>query len=1055
MQIKEIIDRINDDIVEVLSHYVELKKNGHNYLGLCPFHPEKTPSFTVTPAKGKFKCFGCGEGGDVIDFIKKHEGVEFLEAVKIAAAKLGIDFSWKEDKDFNEREYKHQEALHIVCNSALEYFKECLLKSTEARKYIEDRGFSIDNDFDLGYAPAGNRFLAWAREKGLNTELLLEADLIKKADDGHLYDTFRDRVMFPIFSATGKPIAFSGRVLKKDSKSPKYINSSESPIYKKGDTLLGLNFARRYIKNENRVYLVEGNFDVLRMYSIGVPNTVAPCGTALTDEQINVLSRYTRSVTLLYDGDEAGLKATVKNAEALIKKKLNVDVILLPEKEDPDSYFTLLEKFEKYKDENAIDYIVWKVKQNQGKCRNPQFKSEFMKEVAFLVAQYEETSIHEVYIDSFTEYVKPRKAWQDAVARWLKDKSPSEKSSLIPKNISLGDYQEHGFYIDSNCYHFADTKGKPRKQSNFILVPLFHIESTINAKRTYEVVNEDGIRKVIEIAQKDLNMISSFRLKIESLGNFWWNGSDSDLNKLKIWLYKNTESCIEITQLGWQEQGFFAWGNGIFAGNEFKPVNDIGIVKHEGKSYYLPAFSRIYEKEKKLFTFERNFIHLEGNITLKEYMKKFVDVHGDNGKVAFCFYLACLFRDIIVNKFRVFPLLNMFGPKGSGKSGCAESLAQMFGVLGETPNLFTATKAALGDHVAAAANALCVVDEYRNDMEVEKREFLKGIWGGSGRTRINMDKDKKRETTAVDQGVVVCGQQMADADTALLTRFIFLGFMNDTHTPEEKKRYQELKEIEKRGITHLTNRILKLRTCFMDGYSAALKKTQAKMEAIMKGRDIMDRIFNNWMMVLAAYTALEDYLELPWSWDELIEKACDLMIVQGKESEQNDDLGKFWRVIQFLASSNYIFEGGDYKFVYEKKIKRIYSEGDSWKKEDISFSEPKELIYLNTSRIFSFYRERVLKEGEKPLPESTIQSYLKNTKAFICDTKKVYFNRVDPKTGIQELDENKKKKYTSTSAFVFDYSLLPLSIRNETKNEGTIETENITTTDEPQQKLPF
>ena len=1055
--ITDVINRINDEIVEIVSHYVELKKKGQYYQGSCPFHTEKTPSFTVTPGLGKYKCFGCGKSGDAIDFIMSHEAIDFKEAVKIGAEKLKIDFSWKEDKNFDEQKYKHEESLRIACRYALEFFQEQLTQSKTAQKYLKDRKIDTDNDFNIGYAPAGNKLLEWARTKGLKTEILIEAGLIKEnSSTNQLYDYFRDRIMFPICSPTGKVIAFTSRALENKKEIPKYLNTPETPIYTKGKELFALNLARQKARNENRIYLVEGNFDAMRLHQIGITNTIAPCGTALTADQIELIEKYSYNITLVYDGDGAGKKAIKTNAEALIKKKFNVNVITLPDGQDPDSFFTDRALFDTHEDESAIDYIIYEVEKSVAKCGNPSVKTQLIRDITYLLSHYD-TQLQDVYLESIKEHVKPLKSWRDALNKINREKSPKEykQKNFMPAEM-LMELTEHGFCLDAGCYYFKSDRGENgrRQVSNFSLRPLFHIESTINAKRTFEVTNEFGITRVVEIAQKELNTLSGFRLKIESLGNFCWDGSESDLNKLKKWLYAHTESCTEIIQLGWQRDDFFSWGNGIFADGEFKPVDDIGIVKHKDKSYYLPAKSRIYEREANLFMFEKNFSHMEGNVTMNEYMRKFTVVHGDNGKIAFCFYVACLFRDIIVRRFRVFPLLNMFGTKGSGKSGCAESLLQFFGKLTESPNLISITKAAMGDHIAAASNALCILDEYRNDIDIEKREILKSIWGGTGRTRMNMDKDKKRETTSVDQGVIITGQQMADADPALLSRFIFLAFTDDTHTKEERERYEELKDIEKRGITHLTHRLIKLRPVFLENYSAAVKRTKEELEKKLNGAIVMDRIFNNWMTILSAYTTLEEYLELPWKWEELIEMAASKIITQTRESEHSDDLGRFWKVIEYLVASDVIFDGGDYKIKYEDKVRKVYFGDGDWQSQTIPLDKPANILFLNPARIMSLYLTQTLREGSQPLPASTINSYLKNSKAFICETKKESFKRINTKTGIQESKDGNKLR-TSSTALVFNYDKLPLSIQSEAIISDTDKLATDVPSPDTQLKMPF
>jgi DNA primase len=1065
MDVKDVIERINDDIVEIVSHFVELKQHGRNHQGCCPFHNEKTPSFVVSPQKGIYKCFGCGAGGDAIHFIMEHEHIEFKEAIAIGAKKLKIDFEWREQRNFNDAEYQHKESLRIVCVKAAAYFQQCITKNLVAANYVKNRKFDIsdpDDPFQIGYAPAGNTLLKWAQENTINVQLLIEAGLVGVNDKGDKYDFFRDRIMFPICNKTGKVIGFTGRALTDKKEVAKYLNSPDTDIFNKGRELFALNIARHAIRKENRVYMVEGNFDVKRLHSITVQNTVAPCGTSLTVDQARLLREYTKNITLIYDGDEAGRKAIERNGDILVKEQFNVMVMQLPDGEDPDTVFTTIETFEEFKEKHQIDYIIYKVQNGVSKCQNPAYKSDFIKEIASLITRYDEPSLHEVYIDSVSSIIKPKKAWQDQIRSFVADKAPVEKKrSYIPKNITADELLETGFYAENNCYYFTDKKGDPHQRSNFTLVPIFHIDS-LNAKRLYEVKNITGITRVIEIAQKDLCSLTSFQVVVESLGNFWFDGSQADLNRLKRWLYENTESCKEVKQLGWQKEGYWAWGNGIF-NTDFVPVDDYGIVRNGKSSFYIPAYSQIFKNEDNLYQFERRFIHMEGNITLKEYAKKYVTVFGDNAKIALCYYFAAIFRDIIVRRFGIFPVLNMFGPKGAGKTKCAESLIQFFGRLSPFPNIHNTSKPALADHVASSFNAICGIDEYRNDLEMEKREFLKGLWDGTGRTRMNMDKDKKKETTSVDQAVILCGQQMATADIALFSRLIFLSFTQTEYTDEERENFNNLKEIEKRGLTHITHQILRLRSVFHDNFNEGVKKASEKMREKMRSNVVEDRIFNNWLIPLAAYYTLSESFEIPWDIDELTLLAVTLMIKQNKETKKNDDLGNFWKVVQFMASSNMLFEDGDYKIVIADRLTVRYFKNGEWGKDEIKFEEPTQLFYLTTSRVFSLYKSQCLREGDKPMPDSTVEYYLVNSPAFIAETKKESFKKIDPKTGQQEEREivdaggvtRAEKKYTSTTALVFNYAKLGLTITSPDKDDNI---PTVTTSDQPeaiQNDLPF
>ncbi|HZK69847.1 MAG TPA: hypothetical protein VFC36_09695, partial [Paludibacter sp.] len=748
-----------------------------------------------------------------------------------------------------------------------------------------------------------------------------------------------------------------------------------------------------------------------------------------------------------------------RNGELLVKEQCNVMVMEITKGEDPDTLFTSLEKFDEFKEKAQTDYIVYKTTNGIDKCKNPAFKSEFMKEVAGLIMRYDEPSTHEVYLDFVSKIIKPKKAWQDYLNNIAAEKTPVEKKRFIPDGLDLADVDEQGFYVQKNCYFFK-TKDGFIQRSNFSLSPIFHIESTINAKRLYEVTNTSGMTRVVEIPQKDMIGLAAFKLHVESLPKCWFDGSETDLNRLKRCLFEKTESCKEVTQLGWQKEGFWAWGNGIFNG-DFIPVDSYGIVKHNKRNYYIPAFSSIYNNEENLYQFERKFIHIEGNVTLKEYAAKFVKVFGDNAKIALCFFFASLFRDIIVgaNNTGNFPILNMFGPKGAGKTACAESLVQFFGRLSKAPNVHNTSKAALGDHVASACNAIAHIDEYRNDIEMEKREFLKGMWDGVGRTRMNMDKDKKKETTSVDQAVVLTGQQMATADIALFSRVTFLSFTQTEFSEAEIIEFDKLKEIEKRGLTHITHQILRLRGAFKDNYLNKAKNVSEEMREMMKNEIIETRIFNNWMKPMAAYATLNEHLELPWDQHETIKLAVRLMIEQNKACKKNDDLGNFWKSIQFLISSNILYEDGDYKVVYSENVNRRFFENGVWGKEIVKLDNASELLYLTTSRVFSLYKTQCLREGDKPLPEATIEHYLKNSAAFVCETKKESFKKIDPKTGQQESDETGAKKRTSTTAMIFYVEKTGLMIGEKNPSGGVMNTtsEGVLNfpMDEVKEDLPF
>ena len=357
------------DIVEVIGEFVQLKKRGANYVGLSPFANERTPSFTVSPAKGIFKDFSTGKGGSAVTFLMELEKFSYPEALKWLAKKYGIEVEETVEAPENREEDLRRESLMIVSGYAAKFFHESLLETDEGKSiglsYFKERGFSNDiiKKFELGYSPdQWEAFTGSAIKEGYKEQFLVDSGLSVKRDNGTLYDRYRGRVMFPIHNFTGRVIAFGGRTLKKDKNVPKYVNSPESEIYHKSNVLYGLYFAKKAIREEDNCYLVEGYADVLSVVQAGIENVVASSGTSLTVEQIKLISRFTKNITILYDGDAAGIKAAIRGLDMILEEGLNVKVVTFLDGHDPDSYVQAngSSAFKKYIEENKKDFILFK-----------------------------------------------------------------------------------------------------------------------------------------------------------------------------------------------------------------------------------------------------------------------------------------------------------------------------------------------------------------------------------------------------------------------------------------------------------------------------------------------------------------------------------------------------------------------------------------------------------------------------------------------------------------------------------------------------------------------
>ncbi|MCQ2282545.1 MAG: DNA primase [Bacteroidales bacterium] len=395
---RETIQRIMDatHVEEVVGEFVSLKKRGGNHIGCCPFHNEKTPSFYVSPSKGIFKCFGCGKSGNAVGFLMDHEHYTYPEALRYLAKKYNIEIEEEQMTDEQKERQTERDGLFHVSEFAQKYFAD-LLYNDELGKaiglsYFHQRGLSdeIIKTFGLGYClDQWSNFTDHARKNGYSNQALEKTGLTIFKEDGKCYDRFRGRVMFPIFSISGRVLGFSGRILSKEKQAAKYVNSPDSDIYNKSHILYGLFQAKNAISKADKCYLVEGNVDVVSMHQSGVCNTVASCGTSLTIEQIRLIKRYTPNVTVLYDGDSAGIKAALRAVNLLFEEGLHVRVVLFPDGEDPDSYAqkygsTQLQEYLRTQEEN---FVKFKTRVLLDDVQNdPIRKTEVLKEIVNTIA---------------------------------------------------------------------------------------------------------------------------------------------------------------------------------------------------------------------------------------------------------------------------------------------------------------------------------------------------------------------------------------------------------------------------------------------------------------------------------------------------------------------------------------------------------------------------------------------------------------------------------------------------------------------------------------------
>ena len=443
------IDRIMDaaQIVDVVSEFVTLRRRGVNYVGLCPFHNEKTPSFSVSPSKGVCKCFSCGKGGNVVHFIMEHEQLTYYEALKWLAKKYGIEVKERELSNEEKQAQSVRESLFLVNDFANNYFQDILHNHRDGQaigmSYFRQRGFRDDiiKKFQLGFSTESRDALFQeAKKKGFNTDYLVKTGLCYTRDDGQVRDRFWGRVMFPVHTLSGKVVAFGGRVLKTDSKVAKYVNSPESEIYHKSRELYGIYFAKQAIVKQDKCFLVEGYTDVISMHQAGVENVVASSGTSLTSGQIRMIHRFTNNITVLYDGDMAGIKASIRGIDMLLEEGMNIKVMLLPDGDDPDSFARKhnATEFQEYIAAHEVDFIRFKTNLLMSDAGNDPYKrAALITDIVKSISVIPEAIVRSEYIKECSQMLHvEERILVSEVAKLKKEKEEEQAKSAQRQNVT-------------------------------------------------------------------------------------------------------------------------------------------------------------------------------------------------------------------------------------------------------------------------------------------------------------------------------------------------------------------------------------------------------------------------------------------------------------------------------------------------------------------------------------------------------------------------------------------------------------------------------------------
>lgn len=1039
----------NLSIEEVVSKYISVKKKGSKLEACCPFHNEKTPSFSVNVAKGFYKCFGCGESGDGIAFVQKLNNMNFYEAIERMCQDHHVELieedstqTPEERKWEKDRKTQASELLHIANER---YKKEPLPMDylTAERKLTQD---SIDL-WGIGLAPNSFHTLTTHPDFLPHIQLAADISLLNKKED-KVFDFFINRLTIPIRNHVGQLVSFGGRKLPSDTNedSPKYLNGRDSFLYNKSNLLFGLDKAVGAISSQGYAILVEGYFDVIKMHQHNWTNTIATCGTALTENHCKLLKRYTNNVALLRDGDKAGMKAMLKDIPLLVENGFQVSLIVLPDGEDPDSF---LDKGE-LDIAKKIEAVKWFIEQLQKKYFD---QPTFIEKATSFIGTIPSDISRELYSDWFYKnYKLSKKLVLDNIKKAMAiTETPAitkntDDDERMPNWVDVGQLYTEGFVMNNNLeidkigiYYKSDAKPVAR-MTNYTVLPLFFVMDPLNSRRLVEVFN--GRRNnVVELPNKAFTSQDAFETELVSRGAYY---SEPGFNKIHYkrlvnWLSDNMKSVHTLNTLGWQPEGFFAFSNlsvkASETGVDRLPYDEYGIVHIEDKSFLSEGASKLNadtRAEDNIYENDMYLKYVESGLDFRQWANLMYEVYEEDAMFGIAFVFIAAFKDI-VTKIAKCPHLYCYGPKGSGKSEFAESLMFLFFsgknsdgklIQGFNLNPGQGTPFSFFSRQRRFRNVLMLFNEYDpNTIEFWKKGAFKSSYDGEGREIGSGESGKKRKTEIQKTNCVsmLAGQYLDTTDDgAVLSRSVPVKFSlekNKNRSDAQKENFRQLKEMEQKGLSSILADVYKYRKHadkeLKDAFWECQKELTNDMRAI--GKQVEARLLSNYSLVIAITDIMGKQLSLPFKAKDLKIAAKRRMVMQSDLLRDNNALNTFWQVVEGMLDDGQLVPDTHFKI---KTAQSLFMQIGS-EKQSIPLTEPRRVMYLRFNLIYERFAKRYREVYNKTATsQDTLLVYLQDQK---------YFAGLCPATNFKD------KK---TSAYILYYDVLQNEMNVNLEKEG-------------------
>lgn len=946
---KEIIDRVWEtaDTLEVLQDFMELSKKGANYMAKSPFNDEKTASFSYSPAKGVWKDFSSGNGGNsAVSFLMAKEGLTYIQAIEWLANKYSIHIEYddsehaKEVAKLEEKRNNLRPVLQSTINAFAKAFKE-LPENHPAKKEVYGKRQYTDEIIDaygIGYAP-GNKFIY---DKCVENGVVNDAKSLGLISDKG--DKWVNRVIYPLVERKGTalfPVGLAGRRLDDNSKYAKWINSKESELYNKSTFWYGLEYAREEIAKRGEAWLVEGYNDVIGWQTNGIPNTIAGCGTAIARGQIRALGKLCKHVVICFDPDKAGKKSMTRYIPDFLKEGFRVQLSFLPNGLDPDDFVREFKISERKYDLSKFGLHQRFRRDGFGFLMEQFFKGQDdvgkvsqAKQLAEIVRKISDEGMRTLY----TQWLKKESGLPIAKVReWTKPDPkdievkgatllPSnDEFYILPKGVKIPleqlrpTLEKYQMFMANNQIWVQIGETAPfgfKSVSNFSIEIIQHMNDDKFPSKLIRVKNVHNENKVFDVRSSEMNQPNSFETAVTNYGNYRWRGGRKDHELLKTFLFDNMGVGRKIDVLGWQPEGFWVWNNKITVpGKDGIDIDENGVFEFDDVCYYIPSANSIYKNNRVMYDAQKKAAYFPSPYTFNTVTSQMLKVHREHAIFAILFSVASMFQDIVVDEIDAFPLLFLYGPASSGKDQLADCCKAFFGKPQTAINLegnASTIKAKIREF-AQFSNMISELSEYKpgnSDLD----GVLKGLWGREGYKRGVMESMFGTESIPITSAALITGNFTPDQE-ALITRKIWVNMNKTVFNDEETKEYEKLNDMIKKGISGLTEIFLNHRDVVEKDFKHKYREFKSQLGERIEANS---RMLTNMSVLGAMYQIFQDVpgVMFPFSHIDMMSHFEKTLELQMNKMNSASIIVRWWDCfLQSMrgAPTNQLRHGRDFK----------------------------------------------------------------------------------------------------------------------------------------------